>query len=164
MSTPGHNRLAELAAQISEAHRAAELAAQSSAEHAIAAGQNLLEAKAAVPRGGWGPWLKANCPFSERKAQMYMSFAKAGLKSATVAEMGIRGAAKSLSRPRATTEAAAASAFGLMHAMYAAREKSEQLPTVDNLRRTIEAAGDLWATIDQSAPDVIEVFTTPTNT
>jgi hypothetical protein len=53
---------------------AAEADFQSAVQHAIRAGELLIEAKAAVGHGNFGPWLKANFPGSRRTAERYMSF------------------------------------------------------------------------------------------
>ena len=59
---------------------------------AIRIGELLSEQKAECKHGEWLPWLKANCPFSERTAQDYLRFytRRAELKSAPGAD--IRGA------------------------------------------------------------------------
>lgn len=86
------NRLPELAASISAAHANVQKSAEQMAEQAIAAGRLLIEAKASVGHGGWLPWLKENVGISERTARRYMQLANAGIKSATVADLGIVGA------------------------------------------------------------------------
>jgi hypothetical protein len=66
------------------------------------AGSRLIEAKTLVPHGGWLPWLRDNCDISERTAQLYMKLAKNKVaidaKSATVADLGIRGAIAEITR------------------------------------------------------------------
>ena len=42
-------------------------------------GQALLIAKSACKHGDWLPWLKKNCPFSERHARNYMQLAKSAV-------------------------------------------------------------------------------------
>lgn len=99
MTEPGHNRLAELANGIRQAHRDTRAAAERAAERALAAGTMLVEAKALVKHGEWAGWLAANVPeISERTAQRYMGFVKAGLKTATVADLGIRGASEAIAK------------------------------------------------------------------
>lgn len=100
MSEIGHNRLAELAGLIKAAHRDALQAAQRTAEQALEAGHHLVEAKASVGHGNWSGWLQENVGFSERTARRYMQLAKSGLKTATVAEIGIRGAAELLAQAK----------------------------------------------------------------
>jgi hypothetical protein len=92
MSELGHNRLAELAGLIKSAHSDALQAAKRTADRALEAGHLLLEAKVSVGHGRWSGWLQENIGFSERTAQRYMRLAKSGLKSATVADLGIRAA------------------------------------------------------------------------
>jgi hypothetical protein len=55
------NSLPDLAARIRAEHEATAAALQSSVTHAMAAGDALIEAKAAIPHGGWLPWLADNC-------------------------------------------------------------------------------------------------------
>jgi hypothetical protein len=88
------NRLPILAAQIAAAHIGALDAAKTAAERAIEAGHALIEAKSLVKHGEWLPWLKGHCHISERSAQFYMKIAKLGLKSETVAFLGIKAAAE----------------------------------------------------------------------
>lgn len=88
----GNNRLPELAAAIRAAHSGVEGAARTAAERAIEAGHALIEAKELVSHGGWLRWLKEHCRLSERSAQLYMKLARSGLKSETVADVGLRKA------------------------------------------------------------------------
>jgi hypothetical protein len=90
------NRLPVLAAEIRIAHAGVEAAAKTAAERAIEAGNALLEAKELVNHGEWLPWLKEHCELPERTAQFYMKIARLGLESATVAEIGLKAAAKTL--------------------------------------------------------------------
>jgi hypothetical protein len=75
--------------------------------HAIAAGQLLIEAKAQLKHGQWLPWLAEHCPASlpERTASFYMRLARHApeleAKSATVADLTIRGAIQLLAPPAA---------------------------------------------------------------
>lgn len=91
------NRLTVLTAEIRSAHAGVQAAAQVAAEHAIAAGNGLIEAKALLKHGEWLPWLKEHVGFSERTAQMYMKIVRLGFKSATVADIGLKAAARTLS-------------------------------------------------------------------
>jgi hypothetical protein len=95
------NRLPVLAAMIREAHDAARIAARFSAERAIEAGNLLIEAKATIGHGHWLPWLKQHVGVSERTAQGYMRIARLGLKSATVADLGLRATLVRLGRRKA---------------------------------------------------------------
>lgn len=97
MIGPGHNRLAELAGEIGAAHRDTITASARAAERAIATGNLLMEAKGLVKHGEWAGWLAANVSeMSERTAQRYMRLARSGLKSATVADLGLRAADEAL--------------------------------------------------------------------
>lgn len=51
----------------------------------IETGKDLIEAKALVGHGGWGPWLKVNFGWSERTAQNLMNAAKLVAKNETLA-------------------------------------------------------------------------------
>jgi Protein of unknown function (DUF3102) len=99
------NRLPELAARIDEEHRAAAGAIKRGLAHAINAGELLRDAKASVPHGQWADWLKGNTALSERTAQRYMQLAKKRAelesKSATVADLTIRGACELIAEPPA---------------------------------------------------------------
>lgn len=90
------NRLPILAAQIQVAHQEAVAAVRTAAERAIEAGHALLEAKSLVKHGEWLPWLKQHARISERSAQFYMKIAKLGLKSETVAVLGIKAASEAI--------------------------------------------------------------------
>jgi Protein of unknown function (DUF3102) len=86
----GSNRLAIIPSLIAAAHKASEELAVKAMEQAIAAGQLLIEARDALPHGGWLSWLKENVPFSERTAQNYMRLAKLPeAKSARLADLGL---------------------------------------------------------------------------
>src|SRR5687767_6103104 len=98
------NRLPVLAELIREAHTSVQMAARLSAERAIEAGQLLIEAKGAVRHGNWLPWLKEHVGISDRTARGYMQLARSGLKSATVAEMGLRRALGSIANPKLIAE------------------------------------------------------------
>jgi len=114
----GSNRLTVLAADVQAAHLDIQASAEAMAERALVAGNALIEAKGLLQHGEWGRWLQDHCAMSERSAQRYMQMARAGLKSATVADLGIRGAAASIAR-RATasrdpSSVARADEFALM--------------------------------------------------
>jgi Protein of unknown function (DUF3102) len=93
------NRLPILAAEIRRAHADVQEAARAAAEHAITAGHALIEAKELLNHGEWLPWLREHCALAERTAQLYMKIAKSGLESATVADLGLKAAAKAFSGP-----------------------------------------------------------------
>jgi hypothetical protein len=81
------NRLPILQGQIADLHREVLHHTATAAEKAIAAGAALVEAKALCGHGAWGAWLKET-GIPERSAQRYMALHRAGLKSATVADLG----------------------------------------------------------------------------
>ena len=76
--------LGELAATANRRHALAEQAARAMALHGYYAGEALLTVKARLPHGQLGPWVEANCDFSERTARRYMWLAR---KTATVADL-----------------------------------------------------------------------------
>lgn len=96
----GSNRLAILAAEIRSAHTDITAGAFAMAERIVSAGTALREVKASVPHGRWERWLEENTSLSSRTARRYMRIAKAGLKTDTVAKLGLRGALKELAGPR----------------------------------------------------------------
>ena len=100
----GSNRLAVLAGEIRAAHQGSRSAAITAAERAVAAGTALIEAKRLVPHGKWQIWLRENCGLGGRTARRYMDLAASGLKMATVANLGIRGASEALGRRRAASK------------------------------------------------------------
>lgn len=103
----GSNRLPILAAEIRKAHADVQEAAKTAAERAIEAGHALIEAKELLKHGEWLPWLREHCELPERTAQAYMRLARSGIKSATVADLGLKAALASLSTPRSERSGAA---------------------------------------------------------
>lgn len=93
------NRLPVLASEIRQAHADVQEAAKTAAQRAIDAGHALIEAKSLCQHGHWLPWLRESCALAERTAQLYMRIAKSGLESATVADLGLQAAAKTLLLP-----------------------------------------------------------------
>ncbi|MGE0542427.1 MAG: DUF3102 domain-containing protein [Dehalococcoidia bacterium] len=83
-----------LAQQIRAEHEQVGAALQKSLGHALRAGDLLIEAKAQIDHGAWLPWLAEHCGLAERTAQAYMRLARNRhqLKSATVADLGVREA------------------------------------------------------------------------
>jgi hypothetical protein len=97
-----------IAYDIEREHQAAYGKAREALEHARRAGELLLQAKAAIGHGAFGKWLTEHISFAERTAQAYMRIASnwpaIEAKSATVAEMTVRGAlaaVKNTTRPAA---------------------------------------------------------------
>jgi hypothetical protein len=96
--------LRTLAIKINAAHKAVVDGAKSALTNAIAAGEALIAAKAAVADGTWLRWLRDNCTVSERTAQLYMQVAEnkrqleieATNRSATIADQTLNEAIRSL--------------------------------------------------------------------
>ena len=92
------NRLVSLAADIRAAHATITNTSLEMARRAVAAGHMLIEAKTVLPHGKWDAWLRDHAGLSARTARRYMQIARSGLETATVADLGIRGAAERLSK------------------------------------------------------------------
>jgi hypothetical protein len=111
--------LADLAARIRAEHKACAVAIKRGCEHAINAGKLLIEAKDLLGHGQWLPWLAEHCVLPERTAQLYMRLAHHApefeAKSATVADLTVRGAIKLLAPP----------VVGTSKATYAAEEQQQ---------------------------------------
>jgi hypothetical protein len=91
---------AGIASDIRAEHQAALAAARDAVAHAIRAGELLLEAKAALGHGEFGPWLAANVEFSARTAQGYMQLAKLDdQKRNAVADLSLRRALDFIATP-----------------------------------------------------------------
>jgi hypothetical protein len=112
MATPNSNPPLPTRAiinQINAAHDAVVESNQTALKHAIAAGELLTTAKAAVGHGNWEDWLAENCPnISLRTARLYMDLAEhdeeiekvAEENGNTVADLSIRGARKLITKKR----------------------------------------------------------------
>jgi Protein of unknown function (DUF3102) len=92
----GSNSLPPITAQISEAYGNMKRAALDVAENYIRIGRLLTEAKGIIGFGRFGDYIRNNFKFSGRTAQYYMRVAASGMKSATVAELGLRLASERL--------------------------------------------------------------------
>lgn len=97
MSGAGHNYLAALAADIRALHSGIRRNAEQVARDAIEAGNRLIEAKSLVQHGEWEAWLREHAAISPRTAQRYMRMARSGLKSDTLADLGLAAAADAVS-------------------------------------------------------------------
>ncbi len=96
--------LEALASRINAEHRACEQAVGAALSHAINAGELLTEAKAGVPHGSWGAWLKANFEGSERTAQAYMKvYRRRDEIRNGAADLSLGGALRELSAPTVDT-------------------------------------------------------------
>lgn len=93
-----------IAAAINAAHTAVEQAKRDGARHAIECGRLLAEAKEVAPHGSWDQWLKENCQFSPRTAQLYMRVHRHvrddPAKAQRVADLSLRDIAKALAEPK----------------------------------------------------------------
>jgi hypothetical protein len=99
MSNLINSQLSTIATAINEHHRRATEFASSALEHAKQAGDQLIEAKALLPHGGWLSWLAENCEVSPRQAQRYIKVAGNWDKIAkndTVSYLTFRGVAELL--------------------------------------------------------------------
>jgi hypothetical protein len=92
-----------IAAMVNAEHAAVESAKRQGVRHAIECGRLLSEAKATSPHGQWDEWVKDNCNFSARTAQLYMRvFRHVGddpAKAQRVADLSLREIAKMISTP-----------------------------------------------------------------
>src|SRR4051794_32525748 len=97
---PEPAKLAALAARINAEHEQVEQAVRRMLERAREAGKLLLEAKAALNHGEWGPWLSRNCSaFSARTARLYMWIAtRSDLEIGIAAKFGLRAGVAFLKR------------------------------------------------------------------
>jgi hypothetical protein len=104
-------RLGKLAEEINAEHRACETAVNSALTHAMNAGGMLSEAKASLPHGAFGPWLKENFAGSDRTARAYMRVhshrEELGdlAKRQNSATLSLDGALRALSAPKAESPA-----------------------------------------------------------
>jgi len=72
---PLDDSLADLAVTINHEHDLAYRSALDTLEHAIRCGQGLIEARAMIPDGRWGQWMKDNLNVSPHAATRYMRIA-----------------------------------------------------------------------------------------
>lgn len=70
----------------------------------IQIGQRLIEAKAAIPHGGWLPWLSEQVHYSERTAQRLMKIARDCSNPTLVSDLGMRKALAIFALPQAEQE------------------------------------------------------------
>jgi hypothetical protein len=95
-----HNWLPVLAEQICKAHAEVLASARTTVERAVQLGKLLIEAKAAVPRGDWLPWLEKKTGLTPRTAQRYMRLANLPEDDATrVSHLGLKGALDAIAEP-----------------------------------------------------------------
>lgn len=97
----GSNSLPVLADNIRTHHRAVESSKKTGLEHAIEAGRALMQAKNLIAKIGcsWLVWIKDNCEFTERTAQLYMKVAKSEYETA-VSHFSFRNAIKEVTQPK----------------------------------------------------------------
>jgi hypothetical protein len=95
-----------IAAAINAEHAKVEAAKQAGVQHARECGRLLCEAKETVAHGKWDAWVKANCSFSPRTAQLYMRVHKhlSGdpAKAQRVADLSLRELDREIAQPRPT--------------------------------------------------------------
>jgi hypothetical protein len=128
----GSNRLPELAARIRHAHASTQNHAENAVRWAMDAGHRLIEAKELVPHGQWASWLQTNCHLSARTARRYMQLARSGLETATVADLGIRGAAEAIAKRKPEAEAEPADDGPLAGLSQAALDEAAEKPFIDD--------------------------------
>jgi hypothetical protein len=94
--------LPEIAARIKADHEELVATGNRMVVYAMAIGDHILEAQKHVSHGEWMSWLAANCPFSDRKARLYVQLAKGRetieAKLATVANLTLHEAVAELAR------------------------------------------------------------------
>ena len=143
------NHLPVLAAAIRAAHEAAMATARTSIEKAVEAGRLLIEAKDALPHGGWLPWLR-DVGITPRTAQRYVRLAAIPPdKYDTVSHLGIKGALDAIAKKVSPTQAALdelEAAITQLEALIAGlndcsvHEKLSRLARIANEDRALEAA------------------------
>jgi hypothetical protein len=108
---PTHEEISEINLE----HRGVVTASKGSLEHAVKCGQKLTAAKQKVGHGEWENWLSENCPeISARTARLYMRLSgsrvqlekEAEQNGNGVADLSIRGAAKSITKKQSPAEKA----------------------------------------------------------
>jgi len=103
-STAHQVDLPALADRIRAEHQAVQAAMRNGVTHALAAGDGLVQAQSQVPSGQWARWLKENCFFSVRTAQLYMQLAgNRGDIEAEISrapDLSLRAARRLISKPK----------------------------------------------------------------
>jgi hypothetical protein len=83
------DRLAEIVLDIRTTETALIASTRTTLEHARRIGELLIEAKKIVPHGGWAAWVKANCAFAQRQAEVYRQIAKGWAKLEKYKDRGL---------------------------------------------------------------------------
>jgi hypothetical protein len=91
-------RVTEIAKRVRNGETACRKHVGKAAERAVETGHLLIEAKKILGHGRFGDFVRKQCEISERSAAYYMAIARSGMKSATVAKLGLRGAAAAINR------------------------------------------------------------------
>ena len=134
------------------------------AEHMLEAGRLLNEAKRQVGHGNWSGWLQTNFGLGERTARGYMKLAREGVKSATVAEMGLRTVLRELAKPAAALQLPAPApepvtlsscAFDIAQRFFASEADHHLLVDASELR------DDVWFLLDALDKRLIGVMFHP---
>lgn len=130
--------------------------AQTTVAGAIAVGQRLQEAKASVPHGEWGDWLRINVEFSVRTAENLMALSReyAGKDVTALEDLGLTKAVQLLALPGAEREAFMAenpvedmSSRELKAAIEELKAEKEKMQlTIDELMAAPSAADEALAT------------------
>jgi hypothetical protein len=94
----GENRRAILVSEILSFDKQLQKSSLTAAEAVLAIGHRLIELKDLLGHGAWLPYVHKELPYSEKTAQNYMAIAKSKIKSATLADLGITGALKTIQR------------------------------------------------------------------
>lgn len=145
--------MSDMAQRINAMHREASKAAVTAVELAIEIGGILIDVKAELPHGEFGPWIEKNCEFSDRTARGYMRLAKAvpsldESKRQRVADLPLRGAlAELVDKPEATPTENAVIAAIPHHPQPINTELTED--EQESIRRLAEPFGAMSALADE---------------
>jgi hypothetical protein len=100
-----------LATTVRTEHQAVGYAARNVLEHAMAAGDALIAARALIPEGRWGRWLRNHCDLSERHARRYVTLATAREEieertRVSAPDLSLRGALKLIQKRAPSSDGA----------------------------------------------------------
>lgn len=127
-----------LGVRATQAHNEVERGLKNVVGQAIIAGANLIQAKAVVPRGEFGSWLKQNFPASQKTASTYMRIAaeheRTGAAPTSLAS-GLKAICAGSERTRAKSDAV--------------------VPKVNARRSVGTGAGDDGADTERGIPELL---------
>jgi hypothetical protein len=147
-----HNWLPFLAEQVRKAHADVLASTRTTIERAVQVGKLLVEAKAAVPHGGWLPWLEET-GLTPRTAQRYMKLASLPEdKYDTVSHLGLKGALDAIAEGRALEE----TSQSLMTYNTAVRPLTEE--EYARLKESIVQHGIITPVIVDAAGKIVDGF------